>query len=114
MRVITFSRYFPKGHPRQGDETFFVEQILNEVLPPMINGIVDVNGLGKDIRPLVNDFVLLHGEDKKVHTIRVGNRWKVGDKFSPRVWSGLPYRSKQIEFAPTIEIINANPGTAHL
>jgi len=41
---------------------------------------------------------------KKYHTIRAGNRWKVGDKFSPRVWSGKPYASKQIQFAPPIEI----------
>lgn len=40
----------------------------------------------------------------KHHTIRAGHRWKVGDKFSPRVWSGKPYRSKQIQFAPEIEV----------
>lgn len=40
----------------------------------------------------------------KHHTIRAGNRWKVGDKFSPRVWSGKPRNSKQIIIAPDIEI----------
>lgn len=29
---------------------------------------------------------------------------KVGDKFSPRVWSGKPYRSKMITIAPDIEV----------
>ena len=96
MKVITFSRFFPAYHPRKGIDTFFPEQILN--------------GLGIGLRDvpaafnnLVNDFALMDGS-KKHHTIRAGNRWKVGDWFSPRVWSGKPYASKQIEFAPPIEI----------
>ena len=40
----------------------------------------------------------------KWHTIRTGNRWKVGDYFSPRVWSGRPYNSPQIEIAPPIKV----------
>ncbi len=40
----------------------------------------------------------------KHHTIRAGNRWKVGDKFSPRVWSAKPYASPQITIAPDVEI----------
>lgn len=40
----------------------------------------------------------------KVHTIRAGSRWKVGDKFSPRIWSGKPYRTPQLTIAPDIEI----------
>jgi hypothetical protein len=42
--------------------------------------------------------------EPKHHTIRAGHRWKVGDKFSPRVWSGKPYQSKQIIIAPDIEV----------
>lgn len=53
--------------------------------------------------------------EPKYHTIRAGKRFKVGDKFSPRVWgtdinpkSGRsgPYQSKQIIIAPDIEIKN--------
>jgi hypothetical protein len=40
----------------------------------------------------------------KHHTIRAGHRWKEGDWFSPRVWSGKSYASKQIQFAPDIQI----------
>ena len=36
---------------------------------------------------------ILSGEKK--HTIRSGNRWKVGDKFSPRIWTDKPYHSPQ-------------------
>lgn len=34
---------------------------------------------------------ILAGE--KNHTIRGGKRWKEGDLFSPRVWTGKPYNS---------------------
>jgi len=57
----------------------------------------------------VNDSI----SEIKHHTIRAGSRFKVGDKFSPRVWgndinpkngkSG-PYQSKQIIIAPDIEV----------
>jgi len=70
-KVITFSRVFPKYHPKAGQPTYFVEKILAKA---------------------------------KVHTIRNGNRWKVGDKFSPRIWSDKPYKSKQIIFSTDIEI----------
>jgi hypothetical protein len=40
----------------------------------------------------------------KYHTIRAGHHFKVGDFFSPRVWSGKPYASKQIQFAPDIAV----------
>lgn len=45
-----------------------------------------------------------HFEPKK-HTIRAGNRWKVGDKFSPRIWSERPYRSPQIKICDDIEVV---------
>ncbi len=105
MRVITFSRFFPTYHPRKGEETFFVEKILNGVAEKMPSGIVDLNLLKNEVKGIINDFVLLcSSDDIKSHTIRAGNRWKVGDYFSPRVWSGKPYASKQIEIAPPIEI----------
>ena len=41
----------------------------------------------------------------KNHTIRAGQHWKVGDTFSPRIWSGKPYTSKQVIICPDIEIV---------
>lgn len=99
MKYIMCSRTFPAGHPRKGEPTFFVEQILNAILPRGVNGIVDRNGISPAILPLINDFVLLDGRTEKRHTIRPGNRFKPGDMVSLRVWSDKPYRSKQIEFA---------------
>lgn len=99
-RVITFSRHYQTNHPLKGEHTFFVEQIWNSLrelkLPVPKNKDVPSDFLWS-ILPLSN-----YGE--KHHTIRKGYRWKVGDKFSPRVWSGKPYASKQIIIAPDIEI----------
>jgi hypothetical protein len=97
-KVITFSRVFPKGHIRAGEPTFFVEQIYNSLLMTM-----DRFKLPDNIEFLKSlssrtDLGLKH------HTIRAGNRFKAGEYFSPRVWSGKPYKSKQVIIAPDIEI----------
>lgn len=104
-RVITFSRTFPVYHPKAGQQTFFVEKILNGIATKSSNGIVDLYSLNADVRAIVNDFALLcDGDDIKHHTIRSGNRWKAGDYFSPRVWSAKPYASPMITIAPDIKI----------
>lgn len=100
-KVITFSRYFPAYHTRKGEPTYFVEQIQNSLIS--MNWEID---LYKNINPPMKFLESLTKENVgyKHHTIRAGNRWKVGDKFSPRVWSGKPYNSKQIIIAPDIEV----------
>lgn len=108
-KVITFSRVFPAYHPKAGQPTYFVEKIwqsfgINPLFPSPSLSIHNTH-LSYDIVHLVgDDLVYLHEYEPKHHTIRSGNRWKVGDKFSPRVWSGKPYSSKQIIIAPDIEI----------
>jgi hypothetical protein len=102
MKVLTCSRQFPKGHPKAGQPTWFVEKVLNCFRREDFS-------LPTSFIPWTENYVtLLKGEeylkamavrDLKHHTIRAGNRWKVGDMASLRVWSGKPYRSKQIEFA---------------
>jgi hypothetical protein len=94
MRVITFSRYFPVKHPRKGEPTYFVEKIwagLADITDRM-QGNVDM------------DWHEYYNGVPKWHTIRAGNRWKVGDFFSPRFWSDKPYRSKQSLITEPIEI----------
>lgn len=93
MKVLTFSRHFPKGHPKAGQPTHFVEKVeacLADTMP------------GWEM----SKTFTLHEWDAyynctmpKGHTIRAGSRWKAGDIASLRVWSDKPYRSKQIEFA---------------
>ena len=111
-RVITFSRTFPAYHPRRGAPTGFVEKVLNQL------GIGKCDAYSRTLKDLnhrlsgqlIDAFMysINEGAHKcmtKSHTIRSGNRWKVGDKFSPRVWSGKPYCSPQITIAPDIEIV---------
>ena len=105
MPVITFSRYYPAYHAKAGQPTHFVEKIWKY--------LYDLPGMSWDVGQYQqahdNHFgpdqvISVHQFAPKLHTIRGGNRWKAGDTFSPRVWSGRPYASKQIEFAPPIEI----------
>lgn len=95
-KVITFSIKFPANHPRKGEPTFFVEKIWQ-----------GVNLLPANPDPRLEEQLKNHDTkfyDPKWHTIRGGNRWKVGDWFSPRIWSGKPYQSRQIHFALPIQI----------
>lgn len=91
-KVIIFSQVFPSYHPRAGEPTFFQEKVL-----------LSLSGSGETSFDDGTEFNLIKIKPKH-HTIRAGHRWKVEDKFSPRVWSEKPYNSKQIQFAPDIEI----------
>lgn len=99
MRIMTFARFFPAYHPKAGQPTYFVEKInagLSE-----LNLINDLCHLPSDLewnRAAFQDC------DPKYHTIRAGHRWKAGDYFSPRIWSGKAYRSGQVIIGPDIEI----------
>ena len=94
MKVITFSRFFPTKHPRKGEPTYFVEKIWAGLADKTdrMQGDVDM------------DWGEYYNGVPKWHTIRAGNRWKVGDFFSPRFWSGKPYASKQSLITEPIEI----------
>lgn len=100
-KVITFSRVFPAYHPRKGEKTFFPEKVLGGLIEL---GLCDSDTILRNNLDLNIFFIIDLNKNFKYHTIRAGNRWKVGDKFSPRVWSGKPYKSKQIIIAPDIEI----------
>lgn len=104
-KVITFSRVFPKGHPKQGDRTNFVEAVYKSLYV--------MKCIPKELEDTFNQAVFLNGFAKN-HTIRKGHRFNKGDYFSPRVWgddvnpksgrSGA-YHSKQIIIASDIEIV---------
>lgn len=119
-KVITFSRTFPKGHPRAGKNTLFVEQVLNSLGYDYYSGeylslLMELNQ-GRNIDLIGFYFGLGMGDDtsnEKLHTIRSGHRWKAGDKASFRVWSGTPYNSPQIIFAPDVEIKQVIPFVIH-
>lgn len=107
-KVITFSRVFPAYHPKAGRPTYFIEKIWRGLYIPMPEWIEFLDKLNPE-KPVESLQVALNCHhpvsfEPKHHTIRAGNRFKVGDKFSPRVWSGKPYQSKQIIIAPDIEV----------
>lgn len=114
-RVITFSRTYPSYHPKAGQPTYFVEKMHYNIWSIIPDKWLDaqsmIYGLNKHLpRAIVFGFIeslemeLYFKDIEKSHTIRAGHRWKVGDWFSPRVWSGEPYNSKQIRIAPDIQI----------
>lgn len=109
-KVILFSRRFPKGHVLEGKPTLFVEKIYaalrlegmsEEELKPFLDGYADQMKMQDVFDSILS---VKDGLTPKYHTIRRGNRFKVGDTFSPRVWSGTPYRSKQVVIAPDITV----------
>ena len=89
-KVITFSRKFPKGHAGEGGPTHFVEKIWA--------------GIGESHYDRVPDCDRGNFAPKS-HTIRAGRRFKPGDVFSPRVWSGTPYKSPQIIIARDLNVV---------
>lgn len=93
MKVITFSTSFPKGHPRSGQHTFFVEKIMGCLADNIPDWTMYDHFTQYDWHEYYNCTMPKH------HTIRSGSRWKTGDMASLRIWSGRPYQSKQIEFA---------------
>ena len=109
-KVITFSRVFPAHHPRSGESTNFVEKILDSIkygwFVNYYEWLRENNPklTRDDIMKFIDTIEGIHPHPKH-HTIRQGRRWKEGMKFSPRVWSGKPYQSKQIIIAPDIEIV---------
>ena len=120
-KVITFSRIFPKYHPKAGLGTFFVEQILNSLKIDFRDIKYQNTLMLLNIRHL-NDGKLTEDDivrfrcslataeyEHKLHTMRAGERFKEGEKFSPRVWSGTPYDSPQIIFAPEQVVFKTYP-----
>lgn len=109
-KALIFSRTFPAFHPKAGEPTFFAEKIWNSIHAigkvyttnfysvQTLNSKLDISSYWETINDEYGEF----GE--KYTTIRAGNNWKVGDMFSPRVWSGKPYNSKQITIAPDIRV----------
>lgn len=97
-RVITFSRNFPSYHPKAGQPTFFMEKIWKSLGQTYA---VMCREQGLDMFQAIKD---IDTYTPKYHTIREGRRFKKGDLFSPRVWLEKPYRSKQVTFAPDIEV----------
>ncbi len=95
-KVITFSRKFPGYHPRAGEPTNFIEKI--------IKGFEELKHPINEVDELFLDETIYSDLKPKWHTVRSGYRFTQGESFSPRVWSGKPYRSRQVTIAPDVKI----------
>lgn len=114
-KVRTLSRTFMKGHPKEGQPTYFVEKFYNQqgikyksesfLKRLMYFNIVNIES-GKLTREDIIEFwkSLKPTEEDKHHTIRNGEHFKAGDKISLRTWFGKPYATPQIILAPDIPL----------
>lgn len=97
-----FSITFPPCHPRAGQPTYFVEKINKFLLAYDQNifsaEVPDITG--SDTDQMDSQRLIF----PKSHTIRRGHRWKINDFFSPRYWSGPPYRSKQMLISDDLQV----------
>lgn len=96
-RVIILSRTFPAYHPKAGQPTYFVEALYKalfvmKVIPSELGDTYS--------------YKMFNDGFAKQHTIRIGRRWKSGDKASLRCWSGKPYASKQIKLVESDVVIS--------
>lgn len=98
-KEIMISRNFLQGHPMAGEETFFVEKIWEALWIIGVKAPRLLEGLEIHKNNCIQRCYI-----PKLHTIRKGHRFKVGDKVILKVWSGKPYRSKKIAISPEIEI----------
>lgn len=109
-KVRTLSRTFLKGHPKEGQSTFFVEKFLNalgiDYLEDTYSDMLHRLNPNRTTLELHNFLASLYPfcEDLKFHTIRGGKHFVAGDFLSPRVWIDQPYHSKQIIIAPDTEV----------
>jgi hypothetical protein len=92
MKEIMFSRVFQAHHPRKGEPTYFVEQMLKQLIKDGKANTEDLKG------PFV-DCSVLDKVGYKGHTIRKGHNFKAGDYFKPKVWTDKPYASPKHQFA---------------
>lgn len=105
-KVITFSQTFPSYHPKHGEPTHFVEKLWESLIATGQISLSRCCELSRQtgIGGLTMNSIRQINFSPKYHTIRAGHRFKEREFFSPRVWSGKPYNSKQIILAPDVQI----------
>lgn len=108
MRDIKFATVFPSRHPRAGEPTHFVEKIWEAV--PGDNILYDAINY-EVLRPYAESFQSKKMWTPKRTTIRAGHRWKKGDMFMPKIWTGIPYRSKPIAICEPLEVLDVEDFT---
>lgn len=107
-RVLKFMKTYPKGHILEGQPTYFVEKIWKWAWDNSERLAWDIGHYQMThddfFHPGGSRIVSIHDFAPKIHTIRQGDRWEVGDVIVPQVWTGKPYRSKAITILGDIEV----------
>ena len=87
--------------------TYFVEKIWESILR---NGVeCNLNDLTKYLKKFSEVANYVVGTHKaKIHSIRTdeSNRWEEGKKIHCKQWSGRPYHSKNMQFAPEFDCVS--------
>jgi hypothetical protein len=112
----TLSQKFLKGHPREGQPTYFVEKFLVSIgaeyeSADYYHKLCALNPEA-DRDAILSFYMKLEGMGKippKPHTIRQGNHFKAGDLISIRAWLGTPYNSTPIKLWDDLEVVATYP-----
>lgn len=103
--ILQFSTVFPEGKGMlSGMKTGFVERIIlglvyfNKCTPSAASELLKI--------PITDVFRLISKSACKIHTIRKDekNRWIPDVDIHFQIWSGRPYHSRGIRFAPIIKV----------
>lgn len=98
-KLLSFTRYYPAHHPKKGQLTYFVEQLLNFL-----------EAKGTDVKtaeqrytlPLAENYGITKGI--KRHTIRRGFEWNTGEIIRPCIWEGKPHESRLVPLLLNLKI----------
>lgn len=109
MKDIKLSTVLPKHHVRAGQPTHFVEKIWTAVAKNKeANKEATIKSALKRANHFQRSFIKSYASKDwtpKRTTIRAGHRWKKGDLFIPKIWTGKPYRSRPIAICDPLEIL---------
>lgn len=98
QRYLCISTHFPAYHPKAGQPTHFIEKIWSSLLR------INEHWYSQFLPGYGAAWQLYQKTAPKFHTIRVGDKWKVGDVIVPWSWEGKPYKSKWVRFTPEDEL----------
>lgn len=98
-KIRTLSRHFMANHIRKGEPTYFVEKLIESIGVEHMKSYLEMNPNDsleqrKEFIGSLNYSTIL---DPKHHTIRMGRHFNPIDELTLAVWSGKPYRSKQVK-----------------
>ena len=109
MKDIKFSTVFPSYHPRKGEPTHFVEKIWTAIDESQRRVFTEAY-FNDELDALSESYFSKDWAPKRT-TIRAGHRWKKGDFFVPKIWTGIPYRSKPIAICEPLKVLDVEDFT---